>query len=253
MATPETHGAGAAHQASHSLFYGPVNSAWQWFLNLTGLDSRWGNVEVPEHVVGAVMVLLLVAVVFIPLRFRLKKERPGKLQQIFELFVQGLSSLIEDAAGHGAAKRHLPILGAFAVFIFLSNLSGLFYFLSPPTQSVNTTFALSLTAFLYYHYSGLRAQGLHYFKFVLGPVAWLFLLFIPLELISHSARALSLGLRLFGNIFGEHAISGAVNGLLPLFAPVPLMALGLFAAMLQTFIFVMLNTVYIAGAEHPDH
>lgn len=253
MATPETHGADAAHHAAHSLFYGPVNAAWHGFLNLTGLDSRWGNTEVPEHVVGALFVLVLVTLVAVPLRFALKRDKPGKLQQILELFVQGLSGLIDDAVGHGAGKRYVPILGAFAVFIFLSNLSGQFFFLSPATQSVNTTFALSLTAFAYYHYAGIRAQGLHYFKFLLGPVAWLFLLFIPLELISHAARAVSLGLRLFGNIFGEHTIAGAVNGLVPLLAPLPLMALGLFAAMLQTFIFVMLNTVYIAGAEHPDH
>jgi len=159
------------HHPVHSIVYGPVNAVWEGFLSLTGLDVRWGHVHVPEHVAMSIFVMLLCAAIFIPLRFRLSKERPGKFQQMLELLVEGLESLIEDVVGHGAARRYLPLIGALTLFILFSNLSGLFFFLQPPTQNPNTTFALSITAFLYYNYRGLRTHGLSYFKQFLGPVA----------------------------------------------------------------------------------
>lgn len=256
MASPEATGAAAEaaeHHVVHSIVYGPINAVWESFLGLTGLDARWGAIEVPDHVAMSIFVMLLAAAIFIPLRFFLSKERPGKAQQILELVVEGLEDLLEDVIGHGAAKRYLPIIGALAVFIALANLTGLFFFLQPPTQNPNTTFALSITAFLYYNYVGLRRHGLGYFKQFLGPVAALALLFIPIEIISHLARALSLSLRLFGNIYGEHAVSGEFFSIAPIVLPIPIMLLGLFAAMLQAFIFIMLTMVYIAGAEASEH
>jgi len=259
MASPETaHAAEAAEHHVRSIVYGPVNAVWDWFLHVSGLEgAHWGSfvmpAEVPEHVAMSLFIMVLCAALFIPMRFRLKRDRPGKLQQMLELLVEGLESLLEDVVGHGASRRYLPIIGAFTVFILFANLSGLFFFLQPPTQSPNTTFALSVTAFLYYNYSGLRRHGLSYFKQFLGPVAAMFVLFLPIEIISHLARALSLGLRLFGNIYGEHAVSAEFFGIAPIILPIPVMLLGLFAAMLQTFIFIMLTMVYLAGAEATEH
>ena len=237
----------------HSIVYGPVNAVWDRFLAVTGLDARWGGVEVPEHVAMSIFVLLLCALIFVPMRYRLSKESPGKFQQMLELLVEGLDNLLEDVVGHGAGRRYVPIIGAFTVFILFANLAGLFFFLQPPTQNVNVTFALSITAFLYYNYVGLRRHGLSYFKQFLGPVMAMFVLFLPIEIISHLARALSLGLRLFGNIFGEHTVASQFFGIAPIVVPIPVMLLGLFAAMLQTFIFIMLTMVYIAGAEATEH
>src|SRR5207253_1565496 len=93
---------------------------------------------------------------------KISKENPGNFQQFLELIVGGLRSLLHDIVGHGG-ERFLYIIGGFAVFIFVSNIFGLFFFLQPPTSNVNTTFALSLTAFLYYNWQGIKAQGLgHY-------------------------------------------------------------------------------------------
>lgn len=257
MMSPETVGAADAvaeeHHPVHSIVYGPVNAVWEWFLSFTGLDARWGHVEVPDHVAMCIFVMLLCAAIFIPMRFRLSKERPGKLQQMLEMLVEGLESLLDDVVGHGAARRYVPLIGALTVFILFANLSGLFFFLQPPTQNPNTTFALSITAFLYYNWVGLRRHGFAYFKQFLGPVAVMFLLFLPIEIISHLARALSLGLRLFGNIYGEHAVSAEFFGIAPIILPIPVMLLGLFASMLQAFIFIMLTMVYIAGAEATEH
>jgi F-type H+-transporting ATPase subunit a len=259
MATPEhgaAHGAEAAEAAgghAHSIMYGPVNAAWDFLLSVTGLDGRWGHIEVPDHVAMSLFVLVLVSAIFIPMRFALKADRPNKLQQIMELLVEGLRDMLEDVVGHGAGRRYVAFLGTVTVFILFCNFTGLFFFFQPPTQNTNTTFALSITAFLFYNFVGLKTHGLSYFKQFLGPVAFLFLLFIPIEIISHLARALSLSLRLFGNISGEHTVAGEFFNLAPIVLPWPMMALGVFGALLQTFIFVMLTAVYIAGAEATEH
>ena len=236
---------GSAH---HSVLHGPVNRLWE----ASGLAESSGVHEIPDHVVMTLLVLALIALVFIPMRARLKLESPGKFQQLLEVVVLGLKNIMEDVIGHGAAKRFMPMIGSLAVFIFLSNILGLFFFLQPPTQNTNTTFALSITAWVYYHLVGVRKHGLAYFKQFLGPIPALFFLFIPLEIISHLARAFSLGLRLFGNIFGEH-LAASVFFMIPFIVPFPMMALGIFGATLQAFIFCMLTMVYIAGAEAEEH
>lgn len=239
-------GGGPAH---HSFLHGPFNKVWE----ATGLADRFGVPEVPDHVVVGLLVAVGVATLFIPLSRRLSLERPGKLQQLLEVVVLGLRDLMEDVVGQGAAKRFMPMIGTFAVFIFLCNITGLFFFLQPPTQNTNTTFALSLTAWAYYHWVGLKKHGFRYFKQFLGPIPALFPLFIPLEIISHVARAFSLGLRLFGNIFGEHLAATVFFSMAPIIIPFPMMALGVFGATLQAFIFCMLTLVYIAGAEAEEH
>lgn len=237
----------------HSILHGPVNALWRWLLELTGMAARYGHVTVPDHVAMALFVLAVITLVFVPLRRTYSLESPSKLQQVLEILLKAVHDLIEDNVGHGAGRRYLPFVGALGVFIFFSNISGLFFFLQPPTSNPNTTFALALTAWSFYHIAGLRHHGLAYFKQFLGPVPAMFPLFIPLELISHTARAASLGLRLFGNMTGDHLAAGVFMMLVPFIVPMPMMVLGIFASLMQTFIFVMLTTVYIAGAEASEH
>ena len=224
-----------------SILYGPVNALWH------GVQHRFAW-DIPDHVIGALLVLLISCIVF-PLATRnLSRDNPGHFQQFLELIVEGLRSLLHDVIGHGA-ERFLFIIGGFACFIFLCNIFGLFFFLQPPTSNINTTFALSISAFAYYNWQGIRAQGLlHYLKHFAGPVWWLAPLMFPIELIGNFARVLSLGMRLFGNIFGEHTATGIFMGLVPLIVPWPMMGLGIFGALLQTFVFIMLTMVYIGGA-----
>jgi len=164
------------------------------------------------------------------------------------MVIQGLKDMLQDIVGHNGEK-FLNIIAAFAVFIFLSNIFGLFYFLAPPTSNPNTTFALSISSFLYFNYQGIKEQGLfHYLKHFAGPVWWLAWLMFPLEIVGNFARTLSLSMRLFGNIFGEHTATGIFMGLVPIIVPWPMMALGIFGAVLQTFVFIMLTMVYLSGA-----
>jgi F-type H+-transporting ATPase subunit a len=237
----------------HSILYGPVNALWDWFLQVTGLVSRWGHVDVPDHVAMSLFVVVLLLAVFVPVSRTFREENPNRFQLFLEQLLGGLRGMIDGQAGHGAGDRYLAVIGAFCLFIFVSNVSGLFFFLSPPTSNVNVTFALAGVSFVLYNLIGIRKHGLGYVKHFLGPIWWLAPLFLVIELISHAARWLSLGLRLFGNMTGEHMVSGVFNQLVPLLLPLPLLFLGLFAAVVQTFIFIMLTTVYIAGAEAEEH
>ncbi len=224
-----------------SILYGPVNALWH------SMQHRFAW-DIPDHVIMAFLVLLISAIIFPLASRRLSKENPGPLQHILELTVQGLKDLLHDVIGK-EGESFLYIIGAFAVFIFISNIFGLFYFLQPPTSNPNTTFALALTSFLYYNYQGIKTQGLlHYLKHFGGPVWWLFPLMFVIEIIANFARILSLGMRLFGNIFGEHTATGIFSGLVPILVPWPMMALGIFGALLQTFVFIMLTMVYLSGA-----
>src|SRR5438874_3236852 len=117
----------------------------------------------------AFLVLVISAIMF-PLASRgISRDNPGPVQHILEMIVDGLKGLLHDIIGP-EGDRYLYIIGAFAVFIFISNMFGLFYFLQPPTSNVNTTFALAVTSFLYFNYQGIRKQGvLHYIKHFAGP------------------------------------------------------------------------------------
>ena len=222
----------------HSILYEPFNKLVRPILGF----------DVPDHVVMALLVLLISCIVFPLVSRRISRDNPGGFQQFLEMIVDGLKGLLTEIVGPHS-ERFLYIIGGFAVFIFISNIFGLFFFLQPPTANVNTTFGLSLTAFLYYNWQGIRAQGIgHYLAHFAGPIWWLAPLMFPIEVIGHLARILSLGMRLFGNIFGEHTATGIFMGMLPFVIPWPMMGLGIFGAFLQTFVFIMLTMVYIGGA-----
>jgi F-type H+-transporting ATPase subunit a len=171
------------------------------------------------------------------------------------MIVEAFRSLLDDIIGHGAEKKYLAMIGTFGVFIFVANLFGLFFFLTPPTGVLSTTVALALISFVYFNAQGIKEQGVFgYLKHFMGPVLWLAPLFFVIEMIGNFARILSLSLRLFMNIYGEHTATGVFAGLAPIVVPWPLMVLGLFTALLQSFIFVTLTAVYISlGTAHEEH
>jgi F-type H+-transporting ATPase subunit a len=224
-----------------SILYGPVNALWH------SVQHRFAW-DIPDHVIMAFLVLVISAIVFPLASRRISRENPGGFQHVLELVVGGVKDLLRDIIGHHG-DRYLYVIGGFMVFIFISNIFGLFFFLQPPTSNVNTTFALSLSAFLYFNIEGIRRQGVvHYLKHFMGPIPLLAPLMFPIEMIGNFARILSLGMRLFGNILGEHTATGIFMGMLPFVLPWPMMGLGIFGAFLQTFVFIMLTMVYISGA-----
>jgi len=250
----------------HSILYGPVN---RLLLALFGpppvskLSPGWSAFLFPDGARAwipdtAIMVLLLTAIIAIvfPLAARrFDRQRPGGVQNFLEMVVDAIRSLLDDVIGHGAAKKYLPIIGTFALFIFIGNLFGLLFPLQPPTGSLSTTVALAVISFLYFNWQGIKENGFFgYLKHFMGPVWWLAPLFFVIEMIGNFARILSLSLRLFMNISGEHTVTGFFASLLPIVVPWPLMALGLFTALLQSFIFVTLTAVYInLSTAHEEH
>ena len=169
------------------------------------------------------------------------------------MFVDFLRDLIKENIPHHGEK-YLPIAGTFFFFIFLCNFCGLFFFLQPPTANLNVTFALSITCFALYNAAGIKEHGFFgYLKHFLGPMLALAPLMFLIEMIGNFARALSLSMRLYGNIYGEHTAGSIFAGLVPIVVPWPMMALGIFTALLQAYVFTLLTTVYLGGATAHEH
>lgn len=230
--------------------FGVPPAAWQKAMGLAGVEGAW----LPDHVIMALLVVLIVGVLLFSARRSFSLDHPSVLQQILELLLSSLTNLCEDVIGHGKGKTFVPFITGLAFFIFISNFFGLIFFLQPPTANTSTTFALSLTAFLFYNIVAVVKQGpLGWLKHMAGPVWWLAPLMMPVEIISHLARILSLALRLFGNIFGEHTATGIFIALVPFAIPWAMMGLGIIGAIIQTFIFVMLTAVYLSEATAAEH
>jgi F-type H+-transporting ATPase subunit a len=215
---------------------------------LSGLLDSMFHVHLPDHVVMAIFVAVLLIVFALWFRSRISLENPGKLQLMLEAVVGGLIGMLEENVGH-QGRQFLGLVGTLGLFILVSNLLGLVPFFSSPTVSLNMPVGCALVTFLYYNYQGIRAQGaVPYFKHFLGPVLPLAVIMLPIEIISHLSRVLSLSIRLFGNIFGEELVVLVLASLIPFLVPVPMMLFGVFGSLLQAFVFVMLTMIYLGGA-----
>ncbi|MDP2646189.1 MAG: F0F1 ATP synthase subunit A [Desulfobacterales bacterium] len=178
---------------------------------------------------------------------------PLKAQNVFETVIEGLEEFMVDITGD-EGRRFFPVLGTVFLYIFVCNLIGLIPGFFPPTASYNTTLACALTVFGATHYIGFKCHGAKYYKHFIGPVWWMAPLMLPIELIGHFSRVLSLSLRLFGNMSGHElvlAIFFALAG--AFFAPLPIMAMGIFVSFVQAFVFFMLSIMYFAGAMEHAH
>ena len=185
-------------------------------------------------------------------------DKRFSLSTFVEVIVEATLSLMEGVMGEKAARRYFPLVGALAVFILFSNLLGMIPGFVPPTDTLSTTLALGLLVFLATHYYGVKEHGIAYFKHFLGPVIkWyalpLMMLMLVIEFISHLVRPCSLAVRLMGNIMGDHKVLFIFLGFGILLVPMPIMALGLVVAVVQTLVFCLLSIVYIALAiEHQE-
>ncbi|MDH7499338.1 MAG: F0F1 ATP synthase subunit A [candidate division NC10 bacterium] len=205
-----------------------------------------------EHVLMTWVVMVLLIVPSFLLTRRLKGT-PGAGQNLLEFLVEMLQDFLESMMGP-KGKRYLPLIGTLTLFILFSNLLGLVPGFHSPTNNLNTTVACALVVFFSTHIIGIKEQGLRrYLRHFTGPVWWLAPIMVPVEVIGHLARPVSLSVRLFGNIFGEDAVLVILLSLVPLLIPLPMMFLAVFTSVVQTFVFVMLSTLYIAGAQETDH
>ena len=222
---------------------------------------QYPQAPITNPVAMEVLVFGFLVMVFILLRFRLSVESPGGLQHVFE----GLNGFIEgqsrDIIGHHS-EGFTPFLMTLGLFILVCNLLGLVPGLESPTVSPVVPLGCALCAFIYYQAHGFRHSGARYALHFLGPrmegmhIIGRFLmaiLMLPIELISHLARVMSLTIRLYANIFAGDMVTLVFFSLIPIGVPVIFLGLHLGVALLQAFIFVLLTTVYLAGAVGEEH
>ncbi len=221
-----------------------------------GFHVKPGAEVIPAYLVMVVLVVTALMLLAFILRSRLTVENPGKLQIVFEDLVGGLSGMLEDVVGP-KGPRYLTLVGSIGAFILFANLMGLVPGLMAPTSNINVPLGCALTVWVFYHVQGIREQGTFaYLKhFAAPPGAPIFIapIMLPIELISHVSRVLSLTLRLFGNIFGEELVILILFSIVPFLVPLPMMFLGIITATLQAFIFVMLTMIYLGGAVAAEH
>lgn len=177
---------------------------------------------------------------------------PGKVQNVVETVIDGLEQFTVQTIGE-EGRKFFPLLCGIFLFILVQNLFGLLPGFDAPTANINTNASMAIFVFLYYNYQGIKRWKFGYLHHFTGPMPWLAPLMFPLELISHTARPLSLTLRLFGNIRGEEIVLGIFFLMAPVFSTFPVYFLFLLAKVLQAFIFFMLTMIYLKGAIEPAH
>jgi F-type H+-transporting ATPase subunit a len=209
------------------------------------------NHYVPEHVTYTLFVFAILALLSI-LATRRLAVYPGPAQNVMEVIIGGFDGLLNEIMGHNG-RKFFPLVATIGLFILFSNLLGVIPGFESPTANINTNAAMALIVFLSTHVVGLKEHGLKYFKQFLGPVWWLIPLMLPIEVISHISRPLSLTFRLFGNIKGEDIVLLVVLFLVPWFVPLPVFILMIFTSLVQTLVFMLLTMMYIAGAMEEGH
>lgn len=177
---------------------------------------------------------------------------PNGIQSMTELLISGIENIVDDTMGHHG-KKYFPFVATFGIYILISNLLGLVPGLLPPTANLNTTVGLAVIVFITTHVIGVKEHGLKYFKHFIGPIWWLIPLMLPIEIISHVSRPLSLSLRLFGNMMGHELIVGVLLILVPFLLPLPILIMGILVSFIQAFIFSLLTMMYIGGALEEAH
>lgn len=240
------------------LFASPVTA----LLRAMHIEPKFPQAPITNAFSMELLVFLFLVLMFALLRARLSVENPGSVQHTFELlhgFVNGQS---EEIIGHHS-EGFTPFLTTLFVFILISNLIGLIPGFESPTASAEVPLGCALLAFLYYHAQGVRKKGvLHYAAHFLGPSDSsiplairipLAVIMLPIEIISHMARMLSLTIRLWANMFAGDLVIMAFFSMVAIGVPVIFLGLHIFVALLQTYIFVLLTTVYLAGAVAEEH
>jgi F-type H+-transporting ATPase subunit a len=223
---------------------GPVAS----LLTALGIHVDSADPVIPDHVIMSCFAACLLVLAALWFRPRIRVEEPGKLQLALEAVVGGLIGMLDENIGP-KGREFLSLVGTLGLFILVANLSGLVPGLSSPTTNLNVPVGCALVSFLYYNYQGIRAHGLvSYLKHFLGPMLPLAIIMLPIEIISHLSRVLSLSVRLFGNIFGEELVILVLASLVPFLVPLPMMAFAVFGSLLQAFVFIMLTMIYLGGA-----
>ncbi len=208
----------------------------------------WANFVTMQLLVAAIIVI-----VFAILKPRLSVDRPAKLQHTFELVHEFLHGQSEEQVGH-EGPHYLAYFGTIFIFVLFANLIGIVPGFESPTMVPSVPAGCALATIIYYNAMGFRAQGIgSYLKHFAGPMPLLAPLMVPIELISHLARPLSLTIRLFANMYAGEQVTVVFLSLTYFAVPAVFMGLHVFVSFLQAYIFVLLTMMYVAGAVAHEH
>ena len=245
--TQTAFGAGAGFTWSH-LFFGWLENP----LIKLGIDP------LPMLDLLIIAFLIIVFAYFAGKPFRqnemLEPSGQSNLSNFSEVLVSMIFNFLSSTIKHGIGARPiLPILGTYGLFILILNLCGLVPGFNPPTDQFNVTIAFAIIIFIITHYLGISQHGASYIKQFLGPMPLLAPLMFPVEIVSHCVRPISLSIRLFGNMTGDHKVVMIFSSILAFGLPIPFMGLGILVSVLQAFVFVLLSAIYFELAMSEAH
>ena len=204
------------------------------------------------HVVYS-WVLMAILIILGALATKTISMVPGKAQNLFEVIVSGIEEFMVETVGE-EGRWLFPLAATIFLYIFIGNLIGIIPGFFPPTANLNTTASCAIVVVVFTHVIGIKYHGAKYIKHFMGPVWWMAPLIFVIEIIGHLARILSLSFRLFGNMMGHEIVLAILFGLAgAFFAPLPIMALGIFVAFVQGFVFFLLSIIYFSGAMEHAH
>jgi F-type H+-transporting ATPase subunit a len=225
-----------------------VGNALTGIVGIAPEAKPWANFVTMQIVVAAIIIVL-----FALLRPRLSSDHPGKLQHTFELIYDFLREQSDEQVGHDGHK-YVAYFGTIFIFILFSNLIGVIPGMEAPTMVPSVPAGCAIATFFYYNIVGVQANGIvKYLAHFAGPMPLLAPLMIPIELVSHLARPLSLTIRLFANMYAGEQVTMVFLKLTFLFVPAIFMGLHVFVSFLQAYIFMLLTMMYVAGAVSHEH
>ncbi len=232
-----------------NVHFGPAVTA---FLRALHLNPEFPKAPITNAFAMELLVFVALMIYFLLIRISLNVEKPGAVQHLAEMTHEFVSEQGESVIGHGF-ERFVSYLTVLALFILVGNLMGLVPGLESPTANVVVPLGFALCTFLYYQYHGIRENKGAYIKQFLGPVWWLSTLLLPIELISHFARVISLTVRLYANMFAGDLVTLAFFSLIPVGIPLVFMFLHLGVALVQAYVFMVLAMIYLSLAVSHEH
>jgi F-type H+-transporting ATPase subunit a len=261
---------------------GPHGTWFDFIPGLKGLEQQlhpvlgrtwvWQSFQTTHfeisHMIIAAIVVALIALGAISYAGSVRKLGdqallpPSKLgtRAVFEGLADGVFGVLEGVMGPKNARKYLPFLGTFFVFILFSNLISLVPGFRAPTDTLKTNVGLAVMVFLATHILGFKEHGIHYLEQFTGhlplksPLVILVPLMFVIEVISHLIRPVTLSIRLMANMFADHAVVSVFFALVPFLVPVPLMLLGVFVSVVQALVFTLMSATYISLAvAHEEH
>jgi len=245
-----------------------AEGAFTWLSMLKFLQGDGAEYLPFAHSMLAVVIILVAAWLARISILSAPKGREGlvpeanlKPRNFFELYTEAILNMCRGVLGH-QAEAYFPLIAGLFLYIFVSNMLGVFPGFLPPTDQLNTNIPMAIVVFILYNVVGIMKHGLvGYFKHFMGPVLWLAPLMVVVEIISHLSRPLSLSVRLYGNIMGDHKVleifmdtlPNQLSQLLGFGIPVIFLALGIFVSFIQALVFSLLSVSYIGLATADDH